>query len=125
MISQRNRRKLRSREEKINVDPKSFGLSSATLQQINLGRSLIGAQFYPDNSVEVFNDGASKFDALKADLKAARNSIHLQYFIFENDKIGRELAEILKLKAKEGVSVLLIYDHVGSFHVKERFFKEL
>lgn len=125
MISQRNRRKLRSREEKINVDPKSFGLSSATLQQINLGRSLIGAQFYPDNSVEVFNDGTSKFEALKADLKAARNSIHLQYFIFEDDRIGRELADILKEKAGQGVSVLLIYDHVGSFHVKEKFFKEL
>lgn len=125
MISQRNRRKLRKYEERINVDPKSTGLSSATLQQINLGRSLIGAQFYPDNTVEVYNRGVDKFEALKADLLAAKQTIHIQYFIFENDKIGNEIAQILKEKAESGVKVRLIYDHVGSFHVKNKFFKSL
>ena len=62
MISQRNRRKLRSKEERLNVDPKSYGFSSATMQQINLARSLIGAQFYTDNTAEVFTDGRKKFD---------------------------------------------------------------
>lgn len=125
MISQRNRRKLRSREERIVADPKSFGLSSSSLQQINLGRSLIGAQYYPDNEVVVFNEGKCKFDSLKADLKSARESIHMQYFIFEDDAIGSEIASILKEKAACGVSILIIYDHVGSFHVNNKFFKQL
>lgn len=125
MISRRNRRKLRKGEKRVNTDPRKLGLSGSSLQQINLGRSLTGAQFYPDNSVEVFTDGRSKFDSLLADLRKARHSINLQYYIFEDDEIGRQVADILIEKAAAGVTVRLIYDHVGSFSVRSRFFREL
>ena len=95
MISRRNRRKLRRGEKRVHTDPRKLGLSNASLQQINLGRSLTGAQLYTDNSVEVFNDGRAKFDSLLADLRKARHSINLQYYIFEDDEIGRQVADIL------------------------------
>lgn len=125
MISRRNRRRLRRREKRSKADPRQYGLSTASIQQINLGRTLSGAQFYPDNSVNIFGDGASKFNALKDDLRAARHSINLQYYIFCDDDTGTEIAGILKQKAAEGVVVRVIYDHVGSFGTANRFFKEL
>lgn len=125
MISRRNRRKLRRGEKRVHTDPRRMGLGNASLQQINLGRSLTGAQFYADNHVEVFTDGRSKFDSLLADLRRARHSINLQYYIFEDDNIGRQVADILKEKAAAGVTVRVIYDHVGSFSVRSRFFREL
>lgn len=125
MISRRNKRKLRRNNPRFNVDMRQAGLSEESIMQINLGRSLTGAQFYPGNTVTVFNDGASKFSTLIDDLKKARKSINIQYYIFENDIIGTEIADILTDKARQGVKVRLIYDHVGSLHVSSRFFKKL
>lgn len=125
MISRRNRRKLRRREKRINYDYRSADLSNESVQQINLGKSLTGAQYYPGNSVEVFTDGTSKFNALEEDLRRASCSINIQYYIFEDDVVGNRIASILIDKAHAGVKVRLIYDHVGSFHVRSRFFKHL
>lgn len=67
-----------------------------------------------DNKIDVFTDGGDMFARLIEDLKNAREHIHLLYFIFNNDDIGREIAGILTHKARKGVEVRLIYDSVGS-----------
>lgn len=125
MISRRNRRRLRRREKGMKAEPHDYGLTDQSVQQINLGRSLTGAQFYPGNSVLFFSDGASKFEALKADLEAARHSINLQYYIIADDATGSAIADILCRKAAQGVTVRVIYDHVGSLGTSGRFFKKL
>lgn len=125
MISRRNRRKLRRREKKTKASPADYDLSPESIAQLNLGRSLSGAQFYAPNTVEVFASGAAKIDALEADIRAARHSVNLEYYIFEADGTGRRIAEALMERARAGVKVRLIYDHVGSFSVRSRFFKEL
>lgn len=125
MISRRNRRRLRRREKKVNFDVRRSGLSDGSVQQIVMARSLSGAQYYPGNSVEVFTDGTTKFEALKADLRGAQRSINIQYYIFEDDRLGNEVADILIERARAGVKVRLLYDHVGSFHVKSKFFRRL
>lgn len=72
------------------------------------------AVYTSDNHGEVFTDGNDLFPRMIEDLKKAQSHIHLLYFIFNNDRIGREIADILTAKAKEGVEVRLIYDSVGS-----------
>lgn len=67
-----------------------------------------------DNRAEVFIDGNDLFPRMIADLENARDHIHLLYFIFNNDRLGREIAAILTRKARQGVDVRLIYDSVGS-----------
>lgn len=125
MISRRNRRRLKKKEAFNRVDYNALMLSHESLQQIQLARSLTGALFYTGNDVEIFTSGEDKFRSLEADLMAARKYINIQYYIFENDDIGRRIRDILVDKAKSGVSVRLIYDHVGSFSVRSRFFKEM
>ncbi|MDE5555502.1 MAG: cardiolipin synthase, partial [Muribaculaceae bacterium] len=125
MISRRNRRKLRKYEHSPNVDKRSLSLTEESMQMINLAGTLAASPFYPDNSVEIFTDGASKFEALKRDLRNARHSINLQYYIFEDDAIGREICDILIERHNAGVEVRVIYDHVGSFNVKSSFFKKM
>ena len=83
MISRRNRRRLRRREKAVKSDPRREGLSNESVQQINLGRSLTGAQYYPGNSVSIFHCGKEKFDALKDDLRQATKSINFQYYIIK------------------------------------------
>lgn len=125
MISRRNRRKLRRGEKNSHIKPKDLALTPEATALVNLGRSLSGAQLYQGNNVEIFTDGQSKFDRLIEDIAAARHSINLEYYIFNDDKTGRRVAEALIAKAKEGIPVRLIYDHVGSFSVRSRFFKML
>ena len=69
--------------------------------------------------------GQEKFDALKRDMLAAKEYIHLQYYIFARDKIGREIRDILVQKAQEGVKVRVIYDHIGSFLLNMSFFRKM
>lgn len=125
MISRRNRRKLRRGEKNTHVNPRDIGLSPEATAQVNLGRSLSGAQLYADNTVEVFTDGRSKFDSLLEDIAQAKQSINLEYYIFSDDSTGRRVADALIVKAREGVAVRVIYDHVGSFSARSRFFKDL
>ncbi|MCH5220616.1 MAG: cardiolipin synthase [Muribaculaceae bacterium] len=125
MITRRNRKKLKRLERGHQVDIRRLPLSDESKSQIKLGRSLTGSFYYPDNEVVTFTSGKAKFDALMDDLRNAKSSISLQYYIFEDDKIGRQIADILMQKARQGVAVRVIYDHVGSFHVRKKFFKKM
>ncbi len=84
-----------------------------------------GAVPLPGNSVQIFNWGKDKLRMLKRDLKNAKVSINIEYYIFAKDKTGKEIMEILCKKAREGVKVKLIYDSVGSRKAPRRFFKQL
>ncbi len=95
------------------------------MQLIRLAHSVGSAPIYNASKVDVFVSGKEKFDSLKKDLLSAKKFINLEYYIFENDKIGTEISEILMKKARSGVTVRVIYDHVGSFTVKSRFFKKM
>lgn len=76
-------------------------------------------------SVDIYTRGAEMYESLFADLAKAEEYIHLQAYIFENDSVFDRLSDILMRKASEGVSVRLIYDHLGSYRVPERRWREL
>lgn len=78
------------------------------------------------NHVEIQQDAAAFYPSLIADLKAARNSIHLQYYIWRADKFTGILKEILIAKARSGVEVRLLYDPIGSDWMRIRsYMREL
>ncbi len=124
-LSRRNRRRLRKRQPSSNVTFRHLPLSPESMQNIRLAHSLGGAQIYSDNSIDIYTDGEQKFRQLKADLAAARSFINLEYYIFDSDATGTEIADILIERARAGVTVRVIYDDVGSFSVKSRFFKRM
>ena len=84
-----------------------------------------GAYPLPGNDIEVFKNGEDVFVSIKKALLSAKNSINIEYYIFANDKIGKEIMDILCQKAREGVDVKLIYDSIGSRHAPRRFFSRL
>ncbi len=67
-----------------------------------------------NNTVKMLINGEEKFDSLLKDLDKAVNHIHLEYYIFEEDKIGRSILDKLIKKASEGVLIRFVYDDVGS-----------
>jgi cardiolipin synthase len=77
------------------------------------------------SQVEIFIDGQSKFDALIRDIQAAYHHIHIQYYIFEDDTIGRKIQSLLIQKAKQGVKIRILYDDVANWKVKNAFFEQM
>lgn len=77
------------------------------------------------NHIDIFTDGKEKFDALLKDLKAAKDHIHLLYYIIRHDHLGTQIADILIKKAKEGVEVRMLYDDMGSRSLSRRYIKRL
>ena len=78
-----------------------------------------------DNTVDIFTDGKEKFDALFEDIKNAEDFIHLQYYIFKNDQLGKKLINLLIEKAKQGVKIRILYDDLGSRSLRKRPLKNL
>ncbi len=76
-----------------------------------------GARVRRRNRIEPLHDGSNAFSALIASLQRASRSIHMEYYIFLDDRIGRTIAEILMRKARAGVEVRVIYDAVGSWRL--------
>lgn len=77
------------------------------------------------NAVDVLVNGEGKFPNLINSLKQAKHHIHIEYYIYENDDIGQELADVLIAKAAEGVTVRFIYDHFGSHNIHRRLARRL
>ncbi|WP_250987506.1 cardiolipin synthase [Methanoculleus oceani] len=67
-----------------------------------------------DNRIEIYTDGKEKFEALFAAIRNASHHIHLEYFIVNNDELGREVVHALAAKAKEGLEVRLLFDALGA-----------
>ncbi len=70
--------------------------------------------FTRENSVKFLLNGEEKFPVLLEELRKAEKTIHLIYYIFNDDEIGSKVIDILCEKAKKGVKVRLVYDDVGS-----------
>lgn len=125
MMTQHNRRRMLHNRKYLPGKLKDIDLPKDSKHLIALSSKLSGFPYSEGNSIEIFTDGASKFKRLKEDLKKANKSILLQYYIFLDDNIGKEIADILIEKAKKGLEVKVIYDHVGSFSASNSFFRNM
>ncbi len=76
-----------------------------------------------DNRLSIFTDGKLKFESLLTDIKRARHSINVEYYILKNDNTGRLLLDALTAKAKEGVEVRLLVDSLGGRTLSPRLLK--
>lgn len=92
--------------------------SGASLSELvrNTSRSTITTR----NEVRLLQNAAEAYPALIEDIRAARHSIHLQYFSWNTDALAEELLEILSAKVAEGVKVRIVFDPVGSFFMLRR-----
>ncbi|MCM3714761.1 cardiolipin synthase [Alkalihalobacillus oceani] len=77
------------------------------------------------NEVDILVDGEEKFQTLLADIESAEHFIHLQYYIFRNDQLGKRIIRALEKKAKEGVKVRVLYDDLGSRKLRRKNFAEV
>ena len=80
---------------------------------------------FNNNKVEILCDGYEFFPALLRDIASATSHIHIDIYIFEDDALGRLLSDALIDKDRQGVEVRVIYDDVGCWNVRDRFFERM
>ena len=88
-------------------------------QRVNLALPFEG------NSMKIFQDGSSMLQALLATINSAKHHIHVEFYIFEDDAVGRLVKDSLIDKALEGVEIRVLYDDVGCWKVPHRFYDEM
>ncbi|MCF0188097.1 MAG: cardiolipin synthase [Bacteroidaceae bacterium] len=73
-----------------------------------------GVKFAAQNRMVLLTSGVEKFNDMFRAIRQARKYIHLEYFNFRNDSIGRALFTLLAEKAREGVEVRALFDAFGN-----------
>ncbi|MDA8260266.1 MAG: cardiolipin synthase [Betaproteobacteria bacterium] len=77
------------------------------------------------NKLTLLQDGPATYQAMFAAMRAAKDHINLETYIFEDDDIGRQFADLLLAKQATGIQVNLIYDSVGCLNTPKEFFGRL
>lgn len=72
------------------------------------------AEVRPGNAVEVLVGAPATYAALEAAIEAARDHVHLQYYVFRADEVGGRIVRALERARERGVEVRLLYDGFGS-----------
>lgn len=72
------------------------------------------ADFLPGNHLTLLESGADYFPALLAAFDAADQEIHLETYIFEDDRTGRAVATALARAARRGIVVRVLVDGFGA-----------
>lgn len=104
-----------------------LGAHSDLLQRhLAIEQELAQAPLTIGNRTRLLHDGPQTFRAMFAAMRAARRSIYLEYYIFENVAIdGENLVDLLTAKRREGVSIAVIYDSYGSIDTPASVFDAL
>ncbi|MFA7390103.1 MAG: cardiolipin synthase, partial [Proteiniphilum sp.] len=90
---------------------------------VNLLRRMDYNPLLGGNDVELFTHASVKFERLFADIRKARRHIHIEYYVLEDDDLGKQLQDALIRKAREGVEVRIIYDSFGSRKTGKAYFE--
>lgn len=77
------------------------------------------------NQVELIKGGHTYFERLEALIDGARQTIHLQTYIFTYDETGKRILTALERAAGRGVAVYLLLDGYGSEQLTARWTKSL
>ena len=94
--------------------PESFHKKLLNLVHQNSTSALTGY-----NDIEILQDATMKYPRLLEDIKAAQNNIHLNYYIWTEDKFTLQVKEALMERARAGVEVRCLYDQSGGMMSNE------
>jgi cardiolipin synthase len=94
-------------------------------KHIAIEEEIAGRPLTVGNSATLLRDGPASYQAMFDAIAAARDHVNVEFYIIEDDEVGRRFSEALIAKAAEGVAVNLMYDSVGSNQASPGFFERL
>ena len=94
-------------------------------RHLALEGAIVGSPLTTGNQVLLLQDGPATYRAMFAAIEAARDHIHMETYILEDDEVGQRFAKALMAKQRQGVPVRLIRDSAGTFGTPAAFFQQL
>lgn len=101
----------------------AFKYPESQFSLMHFFRRVNNALPFEGNAIRVYTQGQVFLNDLIRDIAKAKHHVHLQFYIFEDDAVGWLLRDVLIDKARQGVTVRLLYDDVGCWKVKKSFFE--
>jgi cardiolipin synthase A/B len=98
--------------------------SSFKPKLLRLVRNNANSELTIHNRLAILQDAQQKYPRLLADIQAAQRSIHLLYYIWEEDEFTEKLKYLLVRKAQTGIEVRILIDAQGA-GVSRRYMREL
>jgi cardiolipin synthase len=77
------------------------------------------------NRIEVLNNGDEFYPRMLEDIKRAERTITMEAYIYWAGEVGKLFADALAAKRREGVTVKLLFDSVGSSSISDDIIEEL
>lgn len=77
------------------------------------------------NHLSIISDGEDKVNQLIDDINKSKHHIHMIYFIFRMDEVGRKVLRALEDRAEKGVKVKILYEPSGARAMSKGFFNRL
>ncbi len=84
-----------------------------------------GGRPVPGNEVHLLIDGPNTYRAMLDVIAGATRWVHFENYIIRSDAAGWRFAELLAARAREGISVRVLYDWFGSFGTRRGFWDYL
>ena len=94
-------------------------------RHLALEEAIVGSPLTTGNQVLLLQDGPATYKAMFAAIASAKDHINMETYILDDDDIGRQFAQALMDKQRQGVQVNLIRDSVGTFGTPAAFFQEM
>jgi len=94
-------------------------------RHVAVEEALAGTPLSLNNLALPLEDGRAAYAAMLKAIRGARDHVHMEMYIFEDDEVGHDFARALAERAGAGVKVRLIYDAVGSMRTPKEFFEGL
>ncbi len=86
---------------------------------------LLGQQIVPGNRITALHNGDQIFPAMLTAIRAARESITFETYIYWSGDIGLKLSDALSERARDGVKVHVVLDAVGCGKIEEGYLKKM
>lgn len=86
---------------------------------------LLGPPLLAGNKIEVLRNGDEIFPAMLASIRSARRTINFESYIYWSGDIGKDFADALTERAREGVKVHVLLDAVGAARMDKRWVAQL
>jgi len=77
-----------------------------------------GAPASVGNAVKLLLDAEENFAAWLDAIRRAEHTVFFEMYIFADDEVGKVFADALAERAREGVYVCVVYDWLGSSHMR-------
>lgn len=125
MVSERSLNQLTKRSMLEFVEQHNLRVDDEYRPMVDLFINQNFALPFKDNNIDIFTDGHRFFASLLRDIGRAKHHIHIDVYIFEDDALGRLVADALIDRARHGTEVRVVYDDVGCWNVRHRFFERM